>query len=1767
MSVVAPAPVADAVARLCPAGFTVLGELGSGGQAVVYRIGRGDEQYAVKLFHPESEPEPFLAALRREAARLARAVHPGLPRVHDVGVVDDRPYLVMDLVEGRPLTDALRAGPMPAEALLDLAVGLAGALRAAHGAGLMHGDIKPDSVLLAGDGRVHLTDFSLGSRMRCSAPGDRMAGTATYTAPEQSGMVHRPVDLRADLYSFGVVLFECATGRPPYEAADLGELLRLHAVAPVPDPRQAAPHLSPALADVIVGLLAKDPDDRLRNADELHARLSRIAGVPPCDPATGVPGAAADTPLAGRDAELAELGERWNRAVQGHGGIVVISGAPGSGKSRLARELTGRLPDRHPVLRGGGSRIETQPLAPLRAAVDDYVRQLIGGAGHVTASAALQDLRLALHDTDGIVLALSGSLAQISEAAPPEGVLDEERWTAAVADFLLLLARRAGGMVLHLDDVQWLDRSTVRVMEQLAGSIGEVPLLVLLTARDDAASAPAVHAFGERLGDGFATVVLAPLDSAAVAELVVTLNGGSAVSLELATKLTARSHGNPYLLYEYVRAIIDAGLVTVRWGEWHVETAGLDVLDLPGDVAELVHQRIDTLDARGRHLLGTAAVSGYRFDAALLATVSELPPGVVDGVLAEAARHALVERHADGTYGFLHERIRQVLADDLDDVTRRALHDRIADVRGAHPDADPQAVYATARHRMNGTPGYDPAGTFAACHAAGALALADHAPDTAVTFLEHAMAVAREAGSTAGPGCEELLATAYHQATRLEDAAGALHEALTRTTDPIRRAKLWYRLSAVHTSAWNTAEQIRAGEAALTELGADLPRSGPARVLSTMWLLLVTVLIRVTGIGRGTATGRKRERYLLLCSIYDNLGGAYTRELQPRRSVIYALRAPYLAVRAGRSPESVLTLSSIALLLEFSRLPSLAAPLAAVCRRQAEGLGDRQLAARVAWSRAVARHGGGSDNGESVEQVLADHDRWLDFGLALDAYAVLSWDWLLRGDMAAAEEGLGRARRRATASGQGNRSAVVAADACLLALRGRAGEAARHLAAIEGDDIPLHQWVDLLIGKLQTAVERQDFGDDFDSAMSGFDAIGLRPRDLLPAQHTLYCLRAYAELERCHLSTGEHREARLAAARAAVTTLGQVAYRPILRAHHRVGAAALSVMAGRPEKGLKQLAAAAPVLHAVDAPLVEFEAARVAAYALLALGRPEHARRRAGYALSLAYRQGWPHRAQRLIAEFGLEAPAGPEQPGGRVHVDREAQRWAALQQVSLAASRVLDPAQLARIALDETIRILGAERALLLLEEDSATDLGGHVGRDAHGRDLVEVSGYSTTVVEQVRTARTARVVTGTEQGEVLSTPSMVEFGLRSILAAPVLLDDRLLGVVYLDSRLAKGVFSGGDVDVLTAITHQIAISLETARTAQLEVAVAAAHRQRDLAEMLREAMGWFAATLEPDEVLDRLITSALRTGRTGRACLVLEAPGEPRTLTVRYRDASGAHQARITDMPAGIAGLAYADEPFLTAECTTVPSLLRIAGAEPGGDAAASDGWRLVPLTARGTRLGVLLLGGPATEPGEAEVIAALAGQAMAAYDNALLFAEVHRLATVDALTGVANRRHFFDEARRMLARDRGPGGRLAAMMVDIDHFKRINDTYGHQVGDEVIREVVARLRAACRPADLVARYGGEEFIVLLPDAGDRGPEVAERIRAEVARTPVGTAAGPVHVTLSIGLSYLAGQDELDDLLARADSHLYEAKAAGRDRVVLDRPGPSRPVMAVRG
>lgn len=171
----------------------------------------------------------------------------------------------------------------------------------------------------------------------------------------------------------------------------------------------------------------------------------------------------------------------------------------------------------------------------------------------------------------------------------------------------------------------------------------------------------------------------------------------------------------------------------------------------------------------------------------------------------------------------------------------------------------------------------------------------------------------------------------------------------------------------------------------------------------------------------------------------------------------------------------------------------------------------------------------------------------------------------------------------------------------------------------------------------------------------------------------------------------------------------------------------------------------------------------------------------------------------------------------------------------------------------------------------------------------------------------------------------------------------------------------------------------------------------------------------------------------------------------------------------------------------------------------------------------------------------------------------AKMTRLATTDDLTGLLNRRAFFEEAEGLRSLVLRQEGVLSVVVVDIDHFKKVNDHHGHAAGDAVLKEVSRRLRAALRTTDRIGRIGGEEFAIALPFTGqDAAMQLMRHLRVRVSQHPVWVDGLAIPVTFSGGVAELHGGGPVADAVRRADQALYRAKAAGRDQITGDVPCP---------
>lgn len=388
------------------------------------------------------------------------------------------------------------------------------------------------------------------------------------------------------------------------------------------------------------------------------------------------------------------------------------------------------------------------------------------------------------------------------------------------------------------------------------------------------------------------------------------------------------------------------------------------------------------------------------------------------------------------------------------------------------------------------------------------------------------------------------------------------------------------------------------------------------------------------------------------------------------------------------------------------------------------------------------------------------------------------------------------------------------------------------------------------------------------------------------------------------------------------------------------------------------------------------------------------------------------------------------------------------------------------------------------------------------------------------------------------------------AMLNAPMIWQDQVIGVIQVmrNGQVNPGHFTEVDLELLALFANQAAIAVENSRLfAETTQALA---RQQHFNKVARTISG----ELELSTILQNVVSLAVEA-----------VEGEAGALALQLDDGENITYPYLCNLPTELSqqiaqkgqGLAWqivgSGMSMLMADYSAHPN------AMPSLVEAGVHGALYVPVVAGNTRLGALGVFGLTPEKQftvpDVRLAEAIGRQAGVAIQNARLYEEVQRLAGTDELTGLHNRRYFFELAEHEFDRAQRYARPLSAIMIDIDHFKQVNDTYGHAVGDQVLRAVAERCRCNLREVDVLGRYGGEEFVVLLPETElEAARQAAERLRRQVGQTSISTDQAPVTITLSLGVATLGAEcADLAGLLECADQMLYAAKQAGRNRVYV--------------
>ncbi|HZI12637.1 MAG TPA: AAA family ATPase, partial [Myxococcus sp.] len=838
---------------------------------------RTGERVVVKVTSASALVPVARHRLEHEAAVLGRLDSPSVVPVRHLGLSGDLLYLVTPWLEGETLEERLARGPLSVPEALTLGRCVLAALAEVHQHGVLHRDVKPSNLLVSGEPLAHaiLVDFGL-SRSERLDPSlrDLPVGTARYLSPEQAGLLNRPVEATSDLYSVGIVLFEALSGRPAFDGASVGEVLRQH-LAARPRLRTVGVEVPRALEELISRLLQTDPQDRYQSAESALADLADLEdalahGQAEPELVTGAHDqrrSLTEPSFVGRHEEVATLERELERTLTDPGRLVVVEGESGGGKSRLLEEFSARaLQHRAWVLHGqaldqaaqrpfqlfSGVAAGIRDAMKERPGVDQLLRERLAGqeAGLCTVLPQLESV-------------LSPQPQQAQGLGPES--FGENRSIFALTTLLGALGTDEEPAVVVLDDCQWADELTLRALEgwSLARRQARGRVLVVVSFRSEEAGPTHVL---RRLAPT-AHLRLAAFGAADVTRLAESMAG--ALPPEATDLVTRLSEGNPFMASAVLHGLVEDGVLVPGPDGWRVQPEAMAHARSSRQAATFLVRRLRLLPPEALRMLSVGAVLGKAFDLARVAALAGTTPAQVVSALDEPRRRHML--WADGTrYAFVHDKLREVLLDLLTPEERRELH-RLAAQAAA--DSVPQDSFDLAYH-------FDAAGEYAQALPHALVAAEQARRRFALETAERNYRIAERGAAGADAGTRFRIAAGLGNVLmlrgRYEEARQQLERAQPLARDKQEQARVLGQLGELAFKRGDFGQAITWLEQGLKLLGRWVPPNGPLTGASALWEILAqaghTLAPRLF---LGLRPMERSERDMQAVNLYSRLAYGY----------------------------------------------------------------------------------------------------------------------------------------------------------------------------------------------------------------------------------------------------------------------------------------------------------------------------------------------------------------------------------------------------------------------------------------------------------------------------------------------------------------------------------------------------------------------------------------------------------------------------------------------------------------------------------------------------------------------------------------------------------------------------------------------------------------------------------------------------------------------------------------------------------------------------
>jgi transcriptional regulator with GAF, ATPase, and Fis domain/predicted ATPase len=623
--------------------------------------------------------------------------------------------LVLEPTRARPLDEMIGPG-LPIGTFLRHASAVTNVVARLHQSGLVHKDIKGSNILIEPDsGYARLTGFGIASRLprerQTLEPPELIAGTLSHMAPEQTGRMNRSIDSRSDLYSLGITFYHALTGSLPFTADEPMEWVHCHIARKPAPPTAGLDEVPPQLAAIVMKLLAKTPEDRYQTAAGLERDLRRCLDDWEQRGAIGefsvgehdhsdrllIP-----EKLYGREREVETLLGAFDASVaSAKPRLVLVSGYSGIGKSSVVSELHKALVSPRGLFATGkfDQLKRDVPYATLAQALRSLIRQLLGKPEAELAQWREQ-LRQALHPNGALLVDVIPELRFVIGEQPPvpdvPSAAAKARFQTTLRRLLGVFARAEHPLALFLDDLQWLDGTTLDLLENILTQPEPQQLLLIGAYRDN--EVDATHPLMRKLsliresGAVVQEIVLGPLGSEDLTHWVAdALRCPREQVLSLAQLVHEKTAGNPFFANQFLQELVAAGLITFEPGDerWRWDLGPIRSKGYTDNVVDLMVGKLNRLPLTTQAALKSLAYLGNMSNASTLAMVHEASEEQLHADLWEALRLEVIVRSGD-TYRFVHDRVQEAAYSLVPEEQRAVRHLSIARLLAAQ--------IATERH-------------------------------------------------------------------------------------------------------------------------------------------------------------------------------------------------------------------------------------------------------------------------------------------------------------------------------------------------------------------------------------------------------------------------------------------------------------------------------------------------------------------------------------------------------------------------------------------------------------------------------------------------------------------------------------------------------------------------------------------------------------------------------------------------------------------------------------------------------------------------------------------------------------------------------------------------------------------------------------------------------------------------------------------------------------------------------------------------------------